>query len=125
MITVCISETMLVSQFLLGLKDDLRQAVEMHLPNSVSQASTLVVVQEHLNGRSKPYQKEHTQTKPENRSSFTLSELWKARQLKEYRRSNNLCFKCGEKYSPTHTCSTIVGTLNMFEHAPADAGGAL
>jgi hypothetical protein len=31
-----LSETMLVSQFLLGLKEDLRHAVEMHLPDSVS-----------------------------------------------------------------------------------------
>jgi hypothetical protein len=30
------SDTMLVSQFLMGLKDDLRQVVEMHLPDSLS-----------------------------------------------------------------------------------------
>jgi hypothetical protein len=35
---------MLVSQFLLGLKDDLRQSIEMHLPTSVSQASTLTAI---------------------------------------------------------------------------------
>jgi hypothetical protein len=39
-----ISETMLVSQFLLGLKDELRQYVEMHLPTSVPQAATLVAI---------------------------------------------------------------------------------
>jgi hypothetical protein len=31
-----ISETVMVAQFLLGLKDDLRQSVEMYLPISVS-----------------------------------------------------------------------------------------
>jgi hypothetical protein len=31
-----LSETMLVSQFLLGLKEDLRHVVEMYLPDSVS-----------------------------------------------------------------------------------------
>jgi hypothetical protein len=31
-----ISETMLVSQFLLGLKDGMRQSVELHLPTSVA-----------------------------------------------------------------------------------------
>jgi hypothetical protein len=36
-----ISETMLVSQFLLGLREDLRTSVEMHLPKIVSQAATL------------------------------------------------------------------------------------
>jgi hypothetical protein len=35
---------MLVSQFLLGLKEDLRHSVEMHLPDSVSQAATLAAV---------------------------------------------------------------------------------
>jgi hypothetical protein len=44
---------MLVSQFLLGLKEDLRHGVEMHLPDSVSQAATLAAVQEHLTGKSK------------------------------------------------------------------------
>jgi hypothetical protein len=44
-----LSETMLVPQFLLGLKDELRHSVEMHLPVSVSQAATLAAVQEHLN----------------------------------------------------------------------------
>jgi hypothetical protein len=36
-----ISETILVSQFLMGLKDDLRLAVEMHLPYSVSRAANI------------------------------------------------------------------------------------
>jgi hypothetical protein len=25
--------------------------------------------------------------------------------LRDYRRANNLCFKCGEKYDPTHVCA--------------------
>lgn len=32
-------------------------------------------------------------------------ELWKAQQLKEYRRAQGLCFKCGDKYTPGHVCS--------------------
>jgi hypothetical protein len=51
-----ISETMLVSQFLPGLKDDVRHAVEMHLPDSVAQVATLAAVQEHLNSRLKHLQ---------------------------------------------------------------------
>jgi hypothetical protein len=39
-----ISETMLISHFLLGLKEDMRAAVEMHLPDSVSQAATLASI---------------------------------------------------------------------------------
>lgn len=29
-------------------------------------------------------------------------ELWKAQQLKEYRRAQGLCFNCGDKYAPDH-----------------------
>jgi hypothetical protein len=44
---------MLTSQFLLGLKEDLRQNVKMHLLDSVSQAATLATIQEHLSDRPK------------------------------------------------------------------------
>jgi hypothetical protein len=46
-----LSETMLVSQFLLDLKNDLRHAVEMHLPDTVAQDATLAAMQEHLNDK--------------------------------------------------------------------------
>jgi hypothetical protein len=39
-----LSETMLVSQFLLGLKEDLRYSIEMHLPTTVPQIATLAAV---------------------------------------------------------------------------------
>jgi hypothetical protein len=31
-------------------------------------------------------------------------EFWKERQLRDYRRANGLCFKCGDKYDPQHQC---------------------
>ncbi|KAK1602238.1 hypothetical protein QYE76_018497 [Lolium multiflorum] len=31
-------------------------------------------------------------------------DLWKDRQLREYRRANGECFKCELKYDPTHVC---------------------
>jgi hypothetical protein len=33
-------------------------------------------------------------------------DVWKARQLKEYKRVNGLCYQCGEKYVPGHKCKT-------------------
>jgi hypothetical protein len=56
---------MLISQFLLGLKDDLGHFVEMHLPSSVAQAATLAFVQEHLNDKIKPHHKKYPVSKPE------------------------------------------------------------
>jgi hypothetical protein len=117
-----ISETMLVSQFLLGLKDDLRQSVEMHLPTLVVQAATLTAILEHLNDKQKPHPKKFTSTRSDSKGSFNASELWKARQLRKYRRANNLCFKCGEKYSPSHSCATSTPTLNVMEKVAVDGG---
>jgi hypothetical protein len=115
-----ISETMLVSQFLLGLKDDLRHSVEMHLPSSVAQVATLVAVQEHLQEKPKYYQKMTGTLKTDSKVQFGGNELWKARQLKEYRRLHNLCFKCGEKYAPNHTCATHVSALNAIQSTTSD-----
>jgi hypothetical protein len=70
-----ISDTMLVSQFLLGIKDELRQFVEMHLPTSVTHAATLADVQEHLNNRLKLHQKKYANPKPEFKAAFNSNEL--------------------------------------------------
>jgi ferritin-like metal-binding protein YciE len=48
---------MLVSQFLLGLKEELRQVVELHLPETVSQAVTLASILEHVTTQTRPYHK--------------------------------------------------------------------
>jgi hypothetical protein len=117
-----ISEIMRVSQFLLGLKDELRHYVEMHLPTLVSQAATLATVQEHLNEKQKPQHRRFPAPELDNKSTVSTPVLLKARQLKEYRRINNPCFKCGEKYTPTHTCITPTATLNMIVNSSADGG---
>jgi hypothetical protein len=116
---------MLVSQFLLGLKEDLRHVVEMHLPDSVSQAATLASVQEHLTGKSKSVPRKFQADKGDGKSAMNSSELWKARQLKEYRRANNLCFKCRDKYTPTHTCVNLAVAIHLMEHSSADGGAFL
>jgi hypothetical protein len=118
-----ISETMLVSQFLLGLREDLRTSVEMHLPKIVSQAATLAEIQDHLSGKIKHQPRKFPTHKSDNKPSFSNTEVWKARQLKEYRRVNNLCFKCGDKYTPTHTCATANATLNALDQQTFDGGG--
>jgi hypothetical protein len=46
----------------------------------------------------------------------------KAKQLKEFRRTNNLCFKCGGKYTPAHKCASPEGTLHMMEQFVVDGG---
>lgn len=46
--------------------------------------------------------------KGDSKKKFEPRELWKAQQLKEYRRANGLCFSYGEKYTPTHQCANKV-----------------
>jgi hypothetical protein len=50
--------------------------------------------------------KTDTSTKPQ----FAAGDIWKARQLKEYRRANGECYGCGEKYIPGHICASRQAT---------------
>jgi hypothetical protein len=120
-----IGDTMLVSQFLLALKSELRHPVEMHLSNSVAQAGILAYVQEHLNDRNKSSHKKFSVSKLDNKGSFNSIEMWKARQLKEYMRVNNLCFKCEEKFTPNHICSTAISQLITMQNVAVDGGDIL
>jgi ribosomal protein L32 len=82
----------------------------------------LAAILEHLNDKEKHTPKKYSSTRSDSKGSFSASELWKARQLREYRRANNLCFKCGEKYSPSHSCATSAPTLNVMEKVAVDGG---
>jgi hypothetical protein len=61
----------------------------------------------------------------DNKLGVSSGDLWKARQLKEYKRANNFCFKCGDKYTPAHTCKGPEATLHLLEHTTIDGGGFL
>jgi len=95
-----VSETLLVSQFVLGLKDELRPTVEMQLPDTMTKAATLAAVQESLLRRNrKSFTKSPSSkavsppAKLDTTSQFSAGELWKARQLREFRKQNGLCYK--------------------------------
>ena len=127
-----ISEPFLISQFILGLKEELRAAVEIQLPDTVTRAATLAVIQEGLLLRQKktsyklPSPKHPAVGKSDPATSTTAGELWKARQLKEYRKLNGLCFKCGEKFSPGHKCKQPASpTLNYIAVEDGGDGGIL
>lgn len=109
-----VSDTFLVTRFLMGLKEEIRGAVEIQLPNIVSEAAAYAVIQEEVVGRNK-YGRPNTGrtmvSKYGNKiNSVPSGELWKARQLKEFRRVNGLCYSCGEKYVPGHICSKTTPT---------------
>ena len=102
-----LSETFLVTQFILGLKDEIKAAVEIQLPATVHAATEYALVQETLIERGKAPMQVNCAHRPlavrnayqkseQGQKQFTAEDVWKSRQLKEFRRANGLCYSCGE-----------------------------
>lgn len=89
----------------------------MALPSTVSHAAAVALAQEEVLSMQSHKSHKKLQFKPivykpdqsivsvdTSPVKFEKGDLWKAKQLKDYRRANGLCFKCGQKYSPEHKC---------------------
>jgi hypothetical protein len=109
-------ETLFVSQYLKGLKNEIRLPVASQIPESLDRAILLAHVQQDLQAKSKPWAhkslshskaEQPTQRQESAEAAVKLGggSLWKDRQLREWRRANGECYHCGEKYSPTHKCA--------------------
>jgi hypothetical protein len=129
-----LNEMMLTSQFIMGLKDEIRHQVELMLPENVAKAVVLAVMQEHLLQPSRkaprqfPMRASVHPAKSDNKvSPSPATEVWQARQLKEYRRANGLCYRCGKKYAPGHKCNnaTSVAQIAALTTESCDGGGIL
>lgn len=98
-------ELFFVTQFIKGLKAEIRGMVESQLPETVSRAVVLAKVQQDLSSRNKPWaaqqgwgKQDVVGIKPAAHTSKQLpGDLWKDRQLCDYRRANGLCYHCGDK----------------------------
>jgi hypothetical protein len=108
----------------LGLKEELRVVVEMQLPESVAKAATLAAIQEKLLEKShKRHSKQYVikpnimSRKSKGKTGFSPTDMWKPRQLREHRRVNGLCFKCGEKFTPGHKCVVLPTEVNTAQLA--------
>jgi hypothetical protein len=126
-----VSETFLVTQFVLGLKHELKVGVEMQFPKTVAMAAQLALKHESLHSRHTAGTRKAVGVKGVPPVGFkegteSQGELWKAKQLKDYRRANGLCFKCGEKYMPGHKCKVPVQPLlNCISLEEGGDGGPL
>jgi hypothetical protein len=109
-------EKFYMSQFIRGLKSELRAAVESQVPESVERAILLALVQKEILAEAKPWaQRQQLQPRPDlvvprtdaPRQAVKLGtgDMWKDRQLRDYHRAHNLCFKCGEPFNPAHLCA--------------------
>jgi hypothetical protein len=107
-----------------GLKVELRSAVESQVPSTLERAFLIARVQQEVLEDSKaraprPYVRaEAAPARAEVPKQLKLAtgDLWKDRQLRDYRRANGLCFKCGDKFDPTHVCGQKpIAALNAME----------
>jgi hypothetical protein len=113
-------EQFFVSQFIKGLKSEIRGAVEAQLPESVERAILLALVQQEILADSKSWSHRPqlpTRADPTPGRADTgkqpmklgNGELGRDRQLRDYLKANGLCFKCGDKFDPTHICNKKAG----------------
>lgn len=121
-----ISETFLVAQFLLGLKWEIRAGVELQFPQTLSMAAQLALKHEALQSRQMPSARKAAVFKTPSVNNGkevpeSQGEIWKAKQLKEYRRINGLCYRCGEKFVPGHKCKAP-GQPQLNQIAMDDTG---
>jgi hypothetical protein len=128
-----LSPTMLTVQFLLGLKLELRSAVEMQLLDSIAKAAILAAVQEQFLDRGKKgnvkwnsLKQGHPPDITKGTNTFSATEMWKARQMKDFRRTNGLCYKCGDKFTPVHKCPALaIAQLSVISASEMGDGGGI
>jgi hypothetical protein len=140
-----ITTTMITTQSVDGLRDDIRSIVVIQHPLELDIVCSLALLQEDVLSQSghREFQKSKanqtfravskpvsmplplpsvttsrpvTTTKEHktNWDSATHNEDNKMTALKSYRRAKGLCFKCGEKWGPSHRCSISV-PLHLVE----------
>lgn len=111
-----------VTRFLARLKEEIRAPIALHRPRDVVTASTLAMLREEELSRIKERHLGRGFTKGPDRTSAPRQADKnpgqepedKLAKLKQHRRRNGLCFKCGRKWSSTHTCSEQV-PLHVLE----------
>jgi hypothetical protein len=91
-----------VQQFVRGLKPDIRGAVQSQDPDTIEKALHLASIQENIVSRNKfkptkpaPLTRPFPSAVKDSKQPQQDSELWKARQARNYKKTNNLCYYCG------------------------------
>ncbi|KAL4351193.1 hypothetical protein GQ457_06G016870 [Hibiscus cannabinus] len=124
-----LGEDYFISSFISGLRDDIKHRVKMHEPRTLANASRLAKLTElsleFEAKRSKypqrpSYLQFQNSTLKQPTTPITTKNIIPPKQpLLDYRRANNLCFKCGEKFVPGHQCK--LKQLNMMEEEKAQS----
>uniref|UniRef100_A0A453EG05 Retrotransposon gag domain-containing protein n=1 Tax=Aegilops tauschii subsp. strangulata TaxID=200361 RepID=A0A453EG05_AEGTS len=131
-----LSNKFFITQFLLGLRDDLRAAVRLQAPTSITRASVLARIQEEEADAHRPRPRVFPVGRPPTHpialpprpqaaprpaaapAAAGGDDFARERQLRDHRRAHGLCFRCGDRYSREHRCkqATQLLTIHMGEH---------
>lgn len=104
-------DTYFISQFIKGLKPEIRYQVQGQVPATMERAIMLAKIQQSIQGKAGyRTQKSSFHDKPawlgnartENRTVASALPMSKERQLRDFCRANNLCFFYKEPYDATH-----------------------
>lgn len=118
-----------VTQFVLGLRDDIRAVVRIQAPASIARASALARIQEEeLDGMPRRVPVRQHQPRvvqaqqpapvvPAPRADWpkraATDDYSRERQLRDFRRANGLCFRCGDTYSREHQCKKPAALMTI------------
>lgn len=116
-------DTYFMNRFLIRLLDEIRAVITLHQPGDVATTSTLACLQEEeINkSRAKSFGKdiqrhayrqgvEKVKGGEPNKVKPTLKNNSEDKlvSLRDFRRKNGLCFKCGGKWDKNHKCPALV-----------------
>lgn len=110
-----LDELFFVTQFIHGLKLEIQHAVQMHQPTTVDKAASLAQLQQEMleKGRHKVARQGYATkqnlagNKVDGRGQQMGGELFRERQVREFRKLNGLCYACGEKFEPGHLAKCV------------------
>lgn len=96
------------STYVAGPRDEIKAVVEPHVLVTVDRAVVIAKIQQRTLERNKAkanrpppvFRNQATRTEPLPQPTNT--NLQRVRQLRDYRKANNLCFYCGDKYELGH-----------------------
>lgn len=103
--------TYFISQFIKGLKPEIRYQVEGQVPETMERAIMLAKIQQTIQEKAKSKMLKHNggsrhpylgQQKPEVKPYNSTPPVSKERQLRDYCRAKNLCFFCQEPFDALH-----------------------
>ncbi|KAL4310989.1 hypothetical protein GQ457_01G000170 [Hibiscus cannabinus] len=127
-----LEEGYFVSIFVSGLKEELKHRVKVHEPKSLTEAYRQAKLHElsieFENKRQKYNSRIFTPAQTVTQRSLGANPAQKAtaiapntkQALLDYRRADNLCFKCGEKFGPRHQCKVKQLNLKEEEEVPRE-----